>query len=256
MAGGILRYPGGKTRAVKHILPYFGKVNSIVSPFFGGGSIEIALAQSGVRVYGYDVFKLLVEFWQEALSSPGELADHIEKHYYPSDKDSFYKLQKRINYLPTRFERAAAFYVLNRTSFSGVTLSGGYTEGDPRFNTRTIDRLRNFSAPGLTVEHEDFELSLKRHPRTMAYLDPPYLNDEQLYGDRGHTHKDFDHQRLFNLLKDRKRWILSYNNHPSVQVLYKDFVKTEPCWVYGMSKNKTSRELLIFSPDIEVEVIN
>ena len=40
----LLRYPGGKTRAVKQIQQYIPKgIDKLCSPFFGGGSLEIAL---------------------------------------------------------------------------------------------------------------------------------------------------------------------------------------------------------------------
>jgi site-specific DNA-adenine methylase len=37
----ILRYAGGKSKAVKHITPFVEKYSKIVSPFVGGGSLEV-----------------------------------------------------------------------------------------------------------------------------------------------------------------------------------------------------------------------
>ena len=46
-----LRYPGGKSRAVKIISEHIRKdTTQICSPFFGGGSLEIHWAQNGIRV--------------------------------------------------------------------------------------------------------------------------------------------------------------------------------------------------------------
>ena len=74
----LLRYPGGKTRALKHIIPYFPKnLTEIVSPFFGGGSIEIHYASQGVRVHGYEIFEPLVNFWQQVLENPKRVADFL-----------------------------------------------------------------------------------------------------------------------------------------------------------------------------------
>ena len=46
------------------------------------------------------------------------------------------------------FQSAVMFYVLNRTSFSGSTLSGGMASGgeddNPRFTESSIQRLRDF----------------------------------------------------------------------------------------------------------------
>lgn len=55
-ARSLLRYPGGKTRAVDFITKFFPqRLDRLLSPFFGGGSIELAVAASGTKVYGYDV---------------------------------------------------------------------------------------------------------------------------------------------------------------------------------------------------------
>ena len=48
-----LRYPGGKSRAVSAILETIPNgITALTSPFFGGGSIELALVNRGVRVHG------------------------------------------------------------------------------------------------------------------------------------------------------------------------------------------------------------
>ncbi len=71
-----LRYPGGKTRAVKHILPLFPEdMEELCSPFVGGASIELALANKGVNVYAYDIFDPLVCFWQKLSQNSDFLAN-------------------------------------------------------------------------------------------------------------------------------------------------------------------------------------
>ena len=87
-----LRYPGGKSRAVSIISKYIPKdTTQLCSPFFGGGSLELACAQSGIRVYGYDIFGPLVDFWKLLLTNPKKLADNVEK-YRPLKKEKFYEL--------------------------------------------------------------------------------------------------------------------------------------------------------------------
>ena len=56
-----IRYAGGKTLAVGHVVELIpDNVKKIVSPFFGGGSIEIALTKKlGMQVIGYDIFDIL-----------------------------------------------------------------------------------------------------------------------------------------------------------------------------------------------------
>ena len=124
-----LRYPGGKSRA------------SVILPLIPqGGSVELALMGQGVEVFGSDIFSPLVDFWQEAIENPLELSVRVLK-YLPRSK--FYNLQKHFRELPNKLERAAVFFVLNRSSFSGTTLSGGMSPGHKRFTPSAIKRLRS-----------------------------------------------------------------------------------------------------------------
>ena len=54
-----LRYAGGKSRAIKIITPYVINEKKIVSPFMGGGSLEVYWASIGKEVVAYDIFDVL-----------------------------------------------------------------------------------------------------------------------------------------------------------------------------------------------------
>jgi DNA adenine methylase len=249
-----LRYPGGKSRAVKIISKYIPKgTTRICSPFFGGGSLEIHCAQNGIKVYGYDSFGPLVDFWQVLLKNPSKLA-HIVKKYHPLKKEKFYELQKLQLESKSKLERAAVFFVLNRTSFSGSTLSGGMATGgdynNPRFTKSSIEKLKTFKIKNLTIQQDDYKKSIPRHKKALLYLDPPYLIQSKLYGRQGDLHKNFDHYTLAKILKKRNNWILSYNNSKEIHQLYSDYTILYPDWKYGMSNNKKSREVLILSHDL------
>ena len=241
-----LRYPGGKTRGVEAITSFFPQgIESMMSPFFGGGSVELSAAAKGIKVLGYDVFSPLVEFWQCLIEDPEMLAEEVEKHF-PLSKNKFYELQHTQTSFSTKLERAAVYYVLNRSSFSGSTLSGGMSPNHPRFTHSSIERLRQFHNSNISVRKADFIHSLQKHPDLFAYLDPPYLIKSSLYGRKGDAHKDFDHQSLAEILRSRKDWLLSYNDCEEIRKLYRGFRIIMPNWKYGMSNNKTSREVLIF----------
>lgn len=248
-----LRYPGGKTRAIEFITSFFPQnLDALLSPFFGGGSIELSVAANGTKVYGYDIFQPLVEFWQCLTTQPNKLADAVEK-YYPLPKEKFYILQQTQTKFKTKIERAAVYYVLNRSSFSGATLSGGMSPDHPRFTISSIERLREHYNPNIKVEKADFKMSLAKHPYTFTYLDPPYLIKSSLYGKKGNAHRDFDHEALAAILKAREHWILSYNDCDEIRNLYEGFHTLTPNWKYGMSTDKKSKEILIFSKDYKIE---
>lgn len=263
----ILRYPGGKTRAVKHILPLIPEDTTVLlSPFMGGGSIEHAWArQDPTRsVYAADYFNPVAVFWQQVARNPKAVAREVEA-LYPLAKEDFYMLQQKHMRTRNPVKVAAQFYVLNRASFSGATLSGGMSPGHPRFTESSVKRLRDFVMPNVAVEHADvFEWlpallgamdRAGQKDTTTIYLDPPYLiPNDNLYGSKGSTHRGFDHELLANMLVEASdqgwRWILSYNNSAEVKALYTGLAQSEPQWAYGMSKDKTAKELLVFSTGV------
>ena len=74
-----LRYAGGKSLAVGFIAEHLpNNLETLISPFFGGGSFEVALAKrGGVEVVGFDIFNLLVNYWQQQIDKPEALADQL-----------------------------------------------------------------------------------------------------------------------------------------------------------------------------------
>lgn len=247
-----LRYPGGKSRAVSQILGLIPPdIDRLCSPFIGGGSIELACVAKGIRVFGYDAFDPLVNFWCELLKDPLKVAQVVVEKYHPLTRSKFYALQKRYAGLEDRRRMAAAFFALNRSSFSGTTLSGGMSPGHPRFNDTAVERLANFHAKGLSVRMLDFSESIDQHKDDFLYLDPPYANGGKLYGKQGDMHNGFDHALLAKKLRRRKGWLLSYNDCGMVRELYKGFEFVQPQWAYGMSSRKQSSEVLILSKDYQ-----
>lgn len=244
-----LRYPGGKNRAIKSILSLIPEdETTLCSPFLGGASIELACT-TRMTVYGSDIFEPLTDFWKSLITHKEELIN-IVKSYFPLEKKEFYKLQKKLLHIKDPIERGAAFFVLNRSSFSGTTMSGGMSPGHPRFTISSIDRLKHFNVKNFYVENLDYKETINKHKDAFCYLDPPYLNGQALYGVKGNTHKDFDHEELAKILQDKERWIMSYNDCQEIRDLYSSFTIISIEWVYGMSKNKSSNEILILSKDL------
>ena len=245
-----LRYPGGKSRAVKGICSRIpARERVLCSPFLGGASVELACS-TRMEVRGYDIFGPLIDFWNVLIDDKNGLADAVMWHY-PLSRTRFYNLQKTHTAPKSLMDRATIFFVLNRASFSGTTLSGGMSPGHPRFTLSAIQRLRDFNVSNFKVERADFTESIVKNDDAFLYLDPPYLNGQTLYGLKGNTHKGFDHKTLANILYKRDRWILSYNDCETIREYYRNYQILNIDWVYGMNKSKRSNEVLIMSPDLE-----
>ena len=244
-------YPGGKTLAMPTIKSLIPQVKTMVSPFFGGGSIELTMSYRGVKVIGYDNFKPLVNFWKHALTDAEKLADACAP-LRPVSKEKFktYKLGILSDDGLDPFTKAVLFFVINRCSFGGTTFSGGMCIGHPRFNDSAIEFLRDLQAPNVSVEQSCFKESIPRHPDEFMYLDPPYMIDKGIYGVNGDEHDGFDHEALAGLLVNRDQWLLSYNDCEKVRDLYKGFKILEPSWTYRMNESHKSSEVLIMSKDL------
>jgi len=237
-----LRYPGGKTRAIKILKNYIpADCKEICSPFFGGGSFELYLDEQGIKVHGYDNFKPLVWFWHELKNNP-ILLSHIVNQYHPIKKETFYWLQNTIDGF-TGIHSASAFYVLNRCSFSGSTLSGGMSPNAPRFTKKGIDNLEN-SDFNINVKSGSFETTIPKH-NCLVFADPPYYINQALYGNKGDMHNGFNHNLLSEILMKRGNFIATYNDCPEIRELYKGCNFDVVEWAYGMNKSKKSNEVII-----------
>jgi len=254
-----IRYPGGKTRAVATILSLIPKeIKTVVSPFLGGGSVETALSDYGISVYGYDTFDRLVNFWKVLRSHPKSLATKLT-HLLPGDREQFYTLKNKK--YRKGLNSAAEFVFVNRASFSGLSYSGGYSKSSnqQKFTSKYIDFIRNYVTL-IHVGELSFAESIREHRSEFLYLDPPYLlskSNNKLYGKQGSTHAGFGHDLLKSCLEKHKGpWMMSYNNDDNVKELYRGYQMIECGWGYSMNIGKDTlgkkkgekRELLIFSP--------
>jgi DNA adenine methylase len=247
-----LRYPGGKTRAIKFLLPHIPK-GDVCAPFMGGGSLELKLSEDR-KVYAYDAFYPLYNFWNCLLTDREQLVKEVRR-LHPIDKIGFKTLRELLksydsNHLQS-YVAAAAYFAINRSSFSGATLSGGYSKqaAEGRFNENSIKRLEKFEAPNLEVGFLSFEESIKRHKNEFLFLDPPYFLEEKsnLYGKSGDMHEGFDHKSLLSLLTTRHNWLLCYNDCEFIREHYADYEIIPAEWAYGMNKSKKSNEVFIIS---------
>lgn len=268
-----LRYPGGKQRAAKRIADLFpsDKPLHIASPFFGGGSVELELVSRGHKITGSDFFAPVAAFWQQLSLDPERLETKV-REFIPDlkmTKKVFYKLQDQLrSFLPfvstnkkngfidseNAFELAWHFFVINRSSFSGATLSGGMATAD-RFNANAVNRLRHVDLSKIEVRHGDyweqlFDRKRRRFRFDAIYADPPYcLQVSKLYGDQGSTHQDFDHVRFAKHMnwcrKQGAPIVISYNDCPAIRELFADWDFQSISWAYGMNSSKQSNEIIL-----------
>ena len=232
-ASPLVPYPGGKWYArgvIGSRLPFM--TGEVVSPFLGGGSVELWLSERGVRVHGSDIWGALVNLWQHALSSPGVVADLVEREYTPPCLEHYEKAGAVLAEAPGGIEEAAAFYAVARMSYNGLSSYSGYSSAKKRLTPLQVERLRRFSAPGLDVQVRDWRESLEEWPDLVAYLDPPYPQGRRnLY----QGHREFTAETLVPELRVRSApWLLSYPDLPDVREAF-SWARVEPVsWMGSM----------------------
>jgi DNA adenine methylase len=244
-----LRYPGGKTRAIKVLDKYIPEDKSVLlSAFFGGGSFELHCAKKGMEVFGNDLFLPLYTFWSVLKENPTELQSRVQK-LCPVTKETFMDFRKNILTMTDPIDMAAAYYIVNRSSFSGATFCGGFSQQSAanRMNQAAVDRLTQVSLDRVHLSNDDCIEFLRKHPetdQTFLYADPPYYISTYIYGKNGDMHEGFNHEAFATEIKKRSDWLLSYNDCPYIRQLYADCRIESVQWSYGMSI-KPSSEVLI-----------
>jgi len=254
-----IRYPGGKTRACKKLntmlLDHFNMdtFDTIISPFFGGGSFEFYIQNNyNLNIIANDKFKPLYNFWTQAQNNKQKLCKELYKNIHVS-KEQFYYYRNNIMTLTDDFTQALYFFIINRCSFSGATLSGGFSEQSSkgRFTPSSIDRINKLNLSKFAIHNLDCIPFIETHfnEKTLMFLDPPYdlKKKSKLYGNKGDMHKSFNHLSLFETIKNKKNWIMTYNNCDYIKKLYHNFIILETNWSYGMNKSKKSSEIVIIS---------
>jgi DNA adenine methylase len=252
-----LRYPGGKTRAINilynELLANFPNRKMLLSPFFGGGSFELFLSSKGYTIVGNDLFTPLYKFWITTQTNREILIDRV-KELMPVSKESFHALRKKIIDDDTdAITIATSFFIINRTSFSGATLSGGFSEeaSKTRLTDSSVKRLSDCNVEKIIFSNVDCNIFLDNHPETattVIYADPPYYIKDFIYGKDGNMHDSFDHKMFAEKIRKRNDWIISYNNCDYIKKLYDGCRIIPTSWSYGMNKSKNSSEIIILPP--------
>ena len=167
-----LRYPGGKTRACKLLDPivtkYFDvkKISTVFSPFFGGGSFEFYLQNKyDFYIIANDKFKPLYSFWTTCKNTNSDLCK-ILRTKLGTDKGRFAAYRKSIMAQESILDQAMQYFVINRCSFSGATLSGGFSKesSEKRFTESSIDRVSNLNLSKFDIHNEDFKPFIRKMP--------------------------------------------------------------------------------------------
>ncbi len=253
--GAPIRYAGGKSLAVGFIVELLpDKLERLISPFLGGGSVEVACAvELNLPVVAYDIFDILMNYWHIQLSVPEELYHRLLQ--FEPDRKEFKIVKERLKKhwdgkeLLNDLDLAAYFYFNHNTSYGPHFLgwpSSVYLQ-QKRYQ-RMLEKVRSFRIDNMQVGCASFEDIIPNYKNDFLYCDPPYYLDGDsktfvgMYPHRNFPihHIGFKHDKLRDFLMEHKGgFILSYNDCSIIRDWYKDFDMMKPSWQYTFSQGDT-----------------
>jgi len=271
-----LRYPGGKSKAVKDLYEYMPQMNQYDEwrePFLGGGSMSIEITKKfpDMKIWVNDLYPALFNFWTMVKDRGDEMTERlleIKSECITSEiAKSFHIEQKKIinDDASSDFDKAVAFYYANKNSFSGLTETGTFSESShyATFTTTNIGKLTYFQKliRNWKFTNGSYDVLLKdNNPKAFIYLDPPYeLKDSTLYGKNGSMHLTFNHDEFAkNCNECGMDAMISYNADQFVKDRFDGWNQLELEWTYTMrsvgnymEEQKGRKELVLTNYNIE-----
>ena len=251
-----LRYPGGKSKAIKTLTPWFPQIISEYrEPFIGGGSIAIQITKlyPDIPVWINDLYVPLYNFWTQLRDRGEELSERVREEKQRTldegDKDKvtakakelFNKYKEEIDTYDD-FEKAVAFFIMNKCSYSGLTENSTFSQSASNSNFSLVgaDKLAQFSEliKHWKITNIDYSEVMRAHgsSNTFVFLDPPYDIKDFLYGKNREMHKSFDHNRfaedVYNCVH---KFMITYNVNDRLMELYKNYNLKEWKLRYSMA---------------------
>lgn len=277
----LLRYPGGKSRLLSHIIPHLsdktGRNQNILNycePFLGSGSIAFNLLKKNNfirKVILNDKDYALVCLWNTVLFDFDELEQKILE-YKPNVVDFFHfkeVLTRRDDALKKEDPTLLSLkkIAIHQMSYSGLGVKasgpiGGKKQTSnyniscrwtPENIIKKFNKIRKEILKYEIINNKVHCLDYKdiinmSNEHSIMYIDPPYYvkgKDMYLCGfDRD------EHRRLSEALRATSaKWLLSYDDCEEIRSLYEWTNMKEFDAKYYIKTIRNKKEILIFSPN-------
>lgn len=233
---------GGKSKLRNQIISMLPEHKCYCEPFFGAGWVYFGKEPSKVEVIN-DKDSNLVNLFRVLKFHPKEMERLLKYEVNARDTFEYYKGTE----METDIQKAVQFFYRINSSFASIGNCYGYRPSRPPKQILNMQFERIAERLGKTyIENLDFEEMIKKYDReyTVFFCDPPYLD---VTGYEVKFEKD-DHIRLHSVLDSIKgKFLLTINDHPLVQELYRSYNITETTTIYSanVAKNKRVKELII-----------
>ncbi len=264
-----LRYPGGKYKISKLIELLLNKAgdrcSTYIEPFAGGAGIAIDLLLRGVvsDIVINDSDPAIAAFWKAVVCANDAFIDKIDNT--PVTLAEWHR-QREIYSGPKKYSIDLGFstFFLNRTNHSGILASGpigGQKQEVWKLNVRynKEDLIKKIESIGRHRKHIHLSNQdvlrfmvnqLKRHEKSaFVYFDPPYYRKGKV------LYQNFFDDQKHRLLCERIKsevgcpWIVSYDDVPEINAIYKDFPRRSFSLNYSLANNGYGAEAMFFKDE-------
>lgn len=215
----IVRWPGGKSRLLKQILPRIPAHTCYCEPFAGGLAVLLAKERSQVEIVN-DLNGDLVSLYRNVQYHLPALLSEMEWIIAARRTLQDYTAQPGL----TEIQRAARFFVRNRISFGGdmhgFAVSRTHAMAS-RENVLAMLQQMNRRMDKVTVENLTFDRCMRLYDstETFFFVDPPYLHHQ------AKAYAAWDEEQmsgLRDLLGSVKgRWLLTVDDSAFNRKLFK-----------------------------------
>lgn len=244
-----LRFPGGKSKSIDYLFTHLQQdaKGTLVSPFTGGGSFELAMLDAGVfnRLHLNDLDYGVYSLWWTILNAPFGLIDKI-RMVTPSHKEYFraQAIIKEKYYGVDTLDAAWATLLVNRLAYSGIAKAnplGGrrgkkqalLARWNPTELINRIEYIHSFSEHiDITCENAIDLIEQAYWSQDCIFIDPPYVaKGKDLYNCYYTKQDHIDLSLLLDSLYqgmpgadllvtyDYNKWLQSIYHHPTEVII-------------------------------------
>ncbi len=255
----MLKYRGGKSKEIPHIIEYIPEFNGrYIEPFLGGGAVFFHLEP--LQAIINDINTPLMEFYRGVRNNYPILRQELNEieAVYKKNRDTFealkrerpnsrvedlnetlyYDMRNMYNNISERkYSDALLYYFINKTSYSGMIRYNSKGEFNVPFG-----RYKNFNTQIITEQHsvllqraqllnEDYTTVFNMSQQEdFMFLDPPY---DCVFSDYGNDeYRDgFNEDNHIQLAEDFRnlgcRALMVIGSTPLTEMLYHDFIVAE-----------------------------
>ncbi|MFM0172133.1 DNA adenine methylase [Paraburkholderia sediminicola] len=209
----LLKWAGGKSRLLSHILPALPAGQRLLEPFVGGASVFLG-SNFEQYVLG-DNNHHLIELYRAVAEHPCEFIERTSEFLHESYRTAtrFQEVRALFNRETDPLARASYFLYLNKFGFNGLCRYNGSGQFNvPYGKPDRVPRLPRDEILGFASKAEsaqiiagDFtEIMLMARPGDTVYCDPPYLDRDGAASFRAYGAAGFSldrQQELANLAR-------------------------------------------------------